>query len=63
MSASYFSQMLAKIENGMCRQKTVENFFNKLGYTKKTVVYTNTCEITNITSSVDVVEFFNNNLS
>lgn len=32
MSPSYFSQMIAKINNDMCKPKTVEKFFKQFGY-------------------------------
>lgn len=33
MKQSYFSDMIKRIENGMCRTKTVNNFLLKFGYT------------------------------
>jgi hypothetical protein len=32
MSPSYFSQIIAKIENDMCKPKTVDKIFNKFSY-------------------------------
>ena len=32
VSASYFSQTCSKIENDMCKPKTVKEFFAKFGY-------------------------------
>lgn len=32
MSPSQYSQMCAKIENDMCKPKTVKKFFEKFGY-------------------------------
>lgn len=32
MNPSHYSQMCAKIENDMCKPKTVDKFFNDFGY-------------------------------
>lgn len=32
LKQAYFSQMLIKIENDLCKPKTKECFFNKFGY-------------------------------
>lgn len=32
MKQSYFSDMIKRIENGMCRPETINNFLSKFGY-------------------------------